>query len=92
MSLTPEQAPSATQKTWPRRLLHITLALFTLEIGLFLTVFPWTEYWHFNYFQMLFPALQDVWDQLAFRGAFTGLGIVNICLACMQVAQAFRLS
>jgi hypothetical protein len=92
MSLTPEQAPPGTQKTWPRRLLHITLALFTFEIGLFLTIFPWTEYWNFNYFQMVIPALQSIWDQPAFRGALTGLGIVNIYLACMQVVQSFRRS
>jgi hypothetical protein len=90
MSLTPEQAPPGIQKTWPRRLLGISVALLTFEIGLFLTVFPWTHYWSFNYFEMVVPGLQEVWDQPAFRGALTGLGLVNIYLACIQVVQSFR--
>jgi len=75
---------------WPRRLLQVSLALFTFEIGLFLVIFPWTEYWSFNYFQVVVPGLQDVWDQPAFRGVLTGLGLVNIYLACLQVVNAFR--
>ena len=92
MSLTPEQAAPATQKKWPGRLLRITLALFTFEIGLFLAIFPWTDQWSLNYFQMAVPTLQEIWDQPAFRGALTGLGIVNIYLACMQVIESFRRS
>ncbi len=92
MSLTPEQAPPGTQKKWPGRLLRITLALFTFEVGIFLTVFPWTDYWSINYLQIAVPALQDIWDQPTFRGALTGLGIVNVYLACMQVVHSFRRS
>jgi hypothetical protein len=90
MSVTPEPSPPETQKVWPKRLLQVTLALFTFEIGLFLAIYPWTEHWNFNYFQVVLPGLQDVWDQPAFRGMLTGLGLVNIYLACLQVVSAFR--
>jgi hypothetical protein len=96
MSLIPEPVPPGiepgTQKVWPKRLLRVCLALFTFEIGLFLAIFPWSEYWSFNYLQVVIPGLQDVWDQPAFRGALTGLGLVNIYLACLQVVNAFRQS
>jgi hypothetical protein len=92
MNLTPEPSPPETQKVWPRRLLQVSLALFTFEIGLFLAIFPWTEYWNTNYFQTIVPGLGDVWDQPAFRGFLTGLGLVNIYLACLQVVNAFRRS
>jgi hypothetical protein len=92
MSLTQEPSPPGTQKLWPRRLLQVSLALFTFEIGLFLTIFPWTEYWSSNYFQLVIPSLHDLWDQPAFRGLLTGLGLVNIYLACLQVVNAFRRS
>lgn len=90
MCVTPEPAAPVTQKVWPRRLLRVALALFTVEIGLFLAIFPWTDYWNFNYFQQAIPGLQDLWDQPAFRGAVTGLGLVNIYLAGLQVVNAFR--
>lgn len=74
---------------WQKRLLRLTLALFTFEIGIFLVVFPWTDNWNTNYFQLLRP-LQDLWEQPSFRGALSGLGFVNIYIACLQVIYAFR--
>lgn len=89
---TPPKAtePPETQKVWPKRLLRIALALFTFEVGLFLAIFPWTDYWSFNYFQVTIPGLQDLWEQPAFRGLLTGLGLVNVYLAFVQVVTAFR--
>jgi hypothetical protein len=90
MSLTPVPSPPETQKVWPKRLLQVSLALFTFEVGLFLVVFPWTNYWNFNYFQVVIPGLQDAWDQPTFRAALTALGLLNIYLACLQAVNAFR--
>jgi hypothetical protein len=78
--------------TWQRRLLRISLALFIFEVGAFLAIFPWTESWDLNYFQMVTPSIQDLWQQPSFRGALTGLGFLNIYIACLQVIQSFRRS
>jgi hypothetical protein len=75
---------------WQRRLLRVSLALFIFEIGAFLIVFPWTENWNLNYFQTVTPSLQNLWYQPSFRGAVTGLGFVNIYIACLQVVYSFR--
>lgn len=93
----PEGAPSPRKSTgtkvgWQRRLLRISLALFTVEVGLFLVVFPWTENWQANSFQTLTPGIQDLWLQPSFRGALTGLGFVNLYIACLQVIYSFRKS
>jgi hypothetical protein len=77
---------------WQKRLLRISLALFIFEIGVFLVIFPWTEDWDLNYFQIVTPGLQDLWHQPSFRGALTGLGFVNIYIACLQVVHSFRRS
>lgn len=106
MSLNPEppggvagpnsaREPSAQENTrpraaWQRRLLHISLALFTFEIGIFLVVFPWTQGWDINSFQSLTPTLQNLWQNPSFRGFVTGLGFVNIYIACLQVVSSFR--
>jgi hypothetical protein len=83
---TPEPAPS------PRRhwLLVFCFALFSFEIGLFLTIFPWLDSWTLNYFPGAFPALENIWDEPAFRGAITGLGCVNLYVAASQLRALLR--
>ena len=88
----PVPASIAIKVTWQQRLLRISLALFIFEIGAFLAIFPWTESWELNYFQVITPQLQDLWLNPSFRGAFTGLGFVNIYIACLQVARSFSRS
>jgi hypothetical protein len=76
----------------PRRspVVPLVLALFAFGVGLFLIVFPWTNDWDINYLQQLSPRIQDLWNQDSFRGGFTGLGMVNVYIACLQIAGLFR--
>jgi hypothetical protein len=102
MSLTPEAAPTpdsgplppveSRRPQRPPRLLRLVFAIFTFEIGLFLTVFPWVDIWSLNYFSGWLPALENLWDEPYFRGAITGLGLVNIYVACAEVLRLFRRS
>jgi hypothetical protein len=103
MSLTPEPAstppsspasPSGTRRSASRtpRLLRLCFAIFTFEIGLFLTVFPWVDIWSMNYFSGWIPALENIWGDPYFRGAITGLGLVNIYVAFAEVFRLFRRS
>jgi len=99
MSLTPEPAPipeappesPPRARTWQSRLLAICFVIFTFEVGLFLVVVPWMdETWALNSIQELVPALQNIWIDPYFRGAFTGLGLVNIYIACREMFRLFR--
>jgi hypothetical protein len=101
MSLTPEPAPTTPpgspggeirRSTRAPRLLRLVFAIFTFEIGLFLTVFPWVDIWSLNYFSEWIPALENIWLDPYFRGAITGLGLVNIYVACAEVVRIFRRS
>jgi hypothetical protein len=84
-------AEAQPEKHWrPNRLVRICFAIFTLEIGLFLVVFPWVDSWDFNYFQDLFPVLENIWDDMYFRGALMGLGFVNIYVAVLEVVKLLR--
>ena len=90
-SVEPTLARSRRTHTWQSRLLRICLAIFTFEIGLFLVVFPWMDdAWSINYVQKLIPALRDVWEDPYFRGALTGLGLVNIYISCLEIIRLFR--
>jgi uncharacterized membrane protein YcjF (UPF0283 family) len=65
-------------------------ALVALAAGLYLAVVPWTDTWSFNYWQQLNPSLEYLWDEAAFRGALSGLGIANLLIACQEGLRAFR--
>ena len=97
MSVNPELIPPPgapaelrTKPGWRLWMLRIFFALFTYAVGLFLVVFPWTDFWSSNYFDEAFPALRNFWFEPSFRGAITGLGFVNIYIACVQVVYSLR--
>ena len=87
-----EQAePEKVRRSWPARLLNICFAIFALEIGIFLVIFPWMDdVWKVNYFQAAVPALRNIWEDPYFRGALTGLGLLNCYVACWELLQALR--
>ena len=73
---------------WYHKMSAVLLITFCLEIGLFLLIFPWTEYWDNNYFAALAPQLRQYWDNMYVRGAISGLGVINLYIS---LAEVFRL-
>ncbi len=96
MSLTPDPAPPPVEAPPPepsrRRswLLILCFSVFAFEIGLFLVVFPWMDTWSLNYFAGAYPALEDIWEEPAFKGALMGLGFLNIYVSLSQLMRLFR--
>jgi hypothetical protein len=80
--------PAVPSRRW--RVLRYLFALFTLEIGLFLLIYPWTDRWLFNDLQDQSPWLNDLWNDPYFQGALSGLGAVNIYLAVADLLRALR--
>jgi hypothetical protein len=54
-------------------------------MGAMLFYLPWTAIWEQNYFLGHFPALMNVLLHPAFRGAVSGLGILDIFLALNSI-------
>jgi hypothetical protein len=96
MSVEPEFVPEVITATplarppWHTKLLRTCFAIFCLEIGLFLVIFPWSDMWNFNYLQAAAPVLESLWDQAYFRGAITGLGLVNVYIAFLQLFELLK--
>jgi len=103
MSLTPGAAPGQqpaaaapleTRRGRVRRLWWVCFALFTFEIGVFLLVFPWMDSWSLNHLPRFLPAIrtgfQDLWDDPYFKGAVSGLGLINLYIAFRQVISIIR--
>jgi hypothetical protein len=68
------------------RLLRILLLIFWLELGLALLLVPWSDFWEINFFLYQYPALALLVKNAFFRGAVSGLGLMDIYLAL----EAFR--
>lgn len=75
---------------WYHKMAAVLLITFCLEIGLFLLIFPWTEYWDNNYFAWLAPALRQYWDNMYVRGAISGLGVINLYISLVEVFRLRR--
>ena len=72
---------------WHRRLLGIGLVIFAFELGLFLVVFPWLDYWNMSWIPVHSPRFAVVWMSGYFRGALSGLGLLNIYVALAEAAK-----
>lgn len=69
-----------------RRLLFIALLL---EAGLLLVLIPWSTLWDRNYLASLVPGLQACVSSNYVRGAVTGLGLVNVWTALVELVDLF---
>ena len=75
---------------WYHKLSAILLVTFCLEIGLFLLIFPWSDYWTTNYFSSLLPEWRLLWSNTYFRGAVSGLGVANLYIALVEIVRLRR--
>jgi len=76
---------------WYHKMSAVVFITFCLEIGIFLTVFPWLpDYWDSNFFVTLVPEWHRYWDNMYVRGAVSGLGAVNLYISLIEVTRLRR--
>jgi hypothetical protein len=75
---------------WYHKTLAILLVAFCFEIGIFLVIFPWTPYWDTNYIGAMIPQWHQLWDNFYLRGAVSGLGVVNLYIAVLELYRLRR--
>jgi hypothetical protein len=84
----PRPRPS-TWERWRRRIFLVVFVLFCLEIGIILTVAPWTPFWTTNSLLAGFPRVREFLMNGFVRGLISGLGVCDIGLAVAE-AVLFR--
>ena len=89
-SVTGPVAAPAPAYHWYHKMSAVVFITFCLEIGLFLLIFPWTEYWDGNYFSAVMPQMKDYWSNLYLRGAVSGLGMVNLYISFGEILRLRR--
>lgn len=60
-----------------------------LEAGLLLLVAPWTVFWEHNTFVVRWPAFAAILLSPWFRGAMSGVGVVTIGAALLDLLGLF---
>jgi hypothetical protein len=73
------------------KILVIAFIFFCFELGLFLIIFPWSQYWENNLFLSYAPLFREFVLSNYFRGAVSGLGIVDIGIGVFE-AMHFKLA
>jgi hypothetical protein len=76
--------------TWQRRVLGFCLVIFAFELGLFLLIFPWLRAWEISWIPVHSPHLAQIWMSRYFRGALSGLGLLNIYVALAEAGKQLR--
>jgi hypothetical protein len=61
-----------------------------LEVGIFLTLVPWSAVWERNYFLEAYPSLRAILLTPTLRGAVAGLGVANIYMGLTEILNRRR--
>ena len=89
----PAEAPVAAETGSGYRWYHKTAGLIAVillfELGIFLFIWPWTDDWDLSF---LPHGLRQIWNSNYFRGAVSGLGVLNIYLFFIEVFRLRRFS
>jgi len=83
-----EEPIEPPQTSWFHKLASLLFIIVCFEVGVFLLVFPWMDYWSNNSIASFAPWMREVWESPYFRGALSGLGLVNIYIS---LGEVFRL-
>jgi hypothetical protein len=87
----PSRNPRPTRfLRWHQRVLGFCLVIFALELGLFLLVFPWLSSWNMSWIPVHSPELTSLWMSRYFRGALSGLGLLNLYIAFAELLRQIR--
>lgn len=74
------------------RIFKVLYILFSIEAGIFLLSLPWMSFWDTNVLTYMYPQILVVVTNPYFKGAVTGLGIVNIIIGIHEIANFKKLS
>jgi hypothetical protein len=80
---------------WLERAVALLYVIFCFELGVFLLVFPWLQLWENSYFSSLAwnvfgQEWERIWDSAWFRGAVSGLGLMNLLISFGEVLALRR--
>ena len=77
---------------WYHKLGAVLFANFCFLVGIVLIAFPWLTWWDGNYFSDLSPEWRQLWLNPFFRGAVSGVGLLNVFISVVEIFGLRRFS
>ena len=84
ISAPPPESGGGFGRIWVR-LMGLVWVIFCFELGIFLLIYPWMPNWDHNFFATWAPELRGYWMNSYVRGGVSGLGVVNIYVALVEL-------
>lgn len=81
-------AEGSPRTTWQEKASAVLFILLCFELAAFLMLYPWTDAWGRNWLFSLWPKWRTYWLSEPFRGAVTGVGLLNLFIG---IGETFRL-
>lgn len=75
---------------WYHKVTAVLFITFCIELGLFLLILPWTEYWDGNFFASVIPEWHQYWTNMYVRGAVSGLGVADLYISFIEIVRLRR--
>jgi hypothetical protein len=85
-SATPPVRPRGFLK-WHQRVLGIFLIVVAFEVGLILLIAPWLSRWETSWMPALSHRFSVIWISPYFRGALSGLGLLNLYVSLNEAVR-----
>jgi hypothetical protein len=82
-----ENASVPRSTVWLSRIFLVIYVMFCIELGMLLTVLPWTRLWTDNSLFALHPTLGAVLRDNFFRGLVTGFGLVDVWIGIWEAVH-----
>lgn len=90
------EPPAPTRVHWFHKVSAVLFVIFCLELGLFLLIYPWTTEWDENLFATIFTIKfarwNEYWQNAYFRGAVSGLGLIDLYISIGEIFRLRRFS
>jgi hypothetical protein len=83
----PPEAQVTRTTVWLHRLSLVIFVIFCIELGMLLTVLPWTRIWTGNSLLAAHPAWQALARDNFARGVITGIGVVDVWIGIWEAVH-----
>ena len=85
-----QAATASPKRSATSKLLGLLAVILCFEVGVFLLVFPWMDAWGRNSIPIQAVYLIELWENNFFRGALSGLGLINIGISFHEMLRLLR--
>lgn len=82
-----DRQPPSSVAIWIDRVALVIRVVFYIELGMLLTVLPWTRLWTENGLVASLPKLREILQMNFIRGLVTGVGLVDVWIGVWEAVR-----